>query len=258
MTQDSRLKTLCYARPWIQSWVTSSQGLSLADLSPLFHPQAMCQVDGRQIISSKRKHESSDSTGCIPAKCSRACEHSSKELDVLFHGDTELTCEHPGNQAFADLIMKGIQDKNEGDSIDHIAKLLVDKLTSYTLPTNFFVWNRKSKNWSQLNPSEVLLVTNLALMAAADEQQNVQAELVPKVIEHVLLDVLAFHLDTGKADNVCDSDVAHVVTDTFSQGFPPDHCQTIPGNANDSHDVRRIDPESTDSSLPVDVWDEFL
>lgn len=209
----------------------------------------MHQVSRPQIISPKRKDSIFDTSGCTRSKRSRFCEHSPTEGDILFYGDTNLTCSHPGNQIFANLIKKSIWEMNGTESIDHMAELLVKCFATYDRPMNFFIWCTESNKWSQLSTSEVLYVTSHALKSEANKEQSEVAELAFNTNVQMPHHNLPLRLDSDD-ENSSKSD--------FADALPPSgHCQRIRENNDGSQDVCPVESDLIDTSA-LDVFSPYI
>lgn len=209
----------------------------------------MHQVSRPQIISPKRKDSIFDTSGGTRSKRIRFCEHSPTEGDILFYGDTNVTCSHPGNQIFANLIKKSIREMNGTETIDHMAELLVKCFATYDRPMNFFIWCTESNKWSQLSTSEVLYVTSHALKSEANKEQSEEADFAFNTNELIPQHNLPPRLDNDDG-NSCKSDVTDALT-------PSGHCQRIRQHNDGSQDVCPDESDLIDTSA-MDAFSPYI
>lgn len=104
----------------------------------------------------------------------RKIEVSPRENDVLFFGNSKMTCGHPGNVAFVDTIKKCLKTYQAFGGDIQVAKFIVEGLTSRLPPVRFLHHNERTREWSALSRAEATIVTNHALMTTNKQQLDIE------------------------------------------------------------------------------------
>jgi len=99
-----------------------------------------------------------------------------REQDIIFYGDAKLTCMHPGNVSFADVVKRYLKPYEKSEDKASISMGIVEGLASHLPPVRFLFRSKKSKDWSQLSKSDAVLITNHALVAASNQQMATEKQ----------------------------------------------------------------------------------
>lgn len=97
--------------------------------------------------------------------------------DIIFFGNKQKTCVHPGNEAFADVVKRCADKSSSSDDKIKISQGIVDGLASHNPPVRFLFRNKESGIWSTLSKSDATLITAHALITA-ERQLEQQKEAV--------------------------------------------------------------------------------
>lgn len=99
-----------------------------------------------------------------------------REQDIIFYGDAKLTCMHPGNVSFADVVKRYLKPCEKSEDKASISMGIVEGLASHLPPVRFLFRSKNSKDWSHLSKSDAVLITNHALAAASRQQIKMATE----------------------------------------------------------------------------------
>mmetsp|Transcript_19167 Transcript_19167/g.31802 ORF Transcript_19167/g.31802 Transcript_19167/m.31802 type:complete len:281 (+) Transcript_19167:85-927(+) len=123
-----------------------------------------------------------DSMDMANKKSKRAkIDVSPLQTDILFFGNKKMTCMHPGNEAFADVVRRYVKKIKPSENKLKVSQGIVDGLASHIPPVRFLVCNKESKDWTTLSKTDAILITNHALMTAERQlEQRKDAMVVSK------------------------------------------------------------------------------
>lgn len=99
---------------------------------------------------------------------------SPRESDISFFGNNDMTCAHPGNAVFTNIIKQCIQQFRPApdNTLCRVAQDIVEGFASLIPPIRFLYRSNEAGGWFSLSKSDAILVTGRALNEEQQHQQE--------------------------------------------------------------------------------------
>lgn len=101
-----------------------------------------------------------------------------READILFFGDPNFTCRHPGNLSFVQCVNRCVNDYHKAGDIGKltICNGIVEGLAARNPPARFLMRDNVSMDWVKLSKSDAIVVTAHAFVTLVfqEEEERIQ------------------------------------------------------------------------------------
>lgn len=107
-----------------------------------------------------------------------------RDADILFYGDSNFTCRHPGNLSFVQCVKRCLTDYRESGDMGKltICNGIVEGLAARNPPARFLKRDIVLRDWVKLSKSDAIIVTAHAFVALVFQEEEARIQQIDAMI----------------------------------------------------------------------------